>query len=142
MREVLSNAVWIGNAVDARDAATILGRGIAAVVDLAMEEPAAQLPREIVYCRFPLVDGGGNLPNILAAAFETTARLIQLELTTLVACSGGMSRAPAVVAAAIAIAEQTTADAALMRITQSGPHDVSGALWSDIQEALSKFLPR
>ena len=60
MREFVPTKLWIGNAVDARDIRGVLGCGIAAVMDLAIEEPPIQFPRDIVYCRFPLIDGAGN----------------------------------------------------------------------------------
>ena len=45
--------------MDARDISAVLGLGIVAIVDLAMEEPSIHFPRDIVYCRIPLVDGSG-----------------------------------------------------------------------------------
>ncbi len=54
MREVIPGVFWIGNAHDARDVKRVLARGIAVVIDLAIEEPPIQFPRDIVYCRFPL----------------------------------------------------------------------------------------
>jgi protein-tyrosine phosphatase len=135
MREVISKALWIGNSQEARDVRAVLGFGIGAVVDLAMEEPPILFPRDVVYCRFPLVDGAGNLPAVVKAAVETTAQLIRSNVPTLVACGAGMSRSPAIVAAALARFEGTTLQQALSRVAASGPHDVSGAFWADIQQA-------
>lgn len=67
MREVIVNRLWIGNALDARDVSGVLRLGIEAVVDLAIEEPPIQYPRDLVYCRFPLVDGAENSPSVLRA---------------------------------------------------------------------------
>ncbi|WP_339726897.1 dual specificity protein phosphatase [uncultured Gimesia sp.] len=117
MREVLSQLLWIGNARDARDVKGVLDLGIAAVIDLALEEPPITFPREIVYCRLPLIDGEENNPAILQTAIETTTRFIQSEVPTLIACSGGMSRSPAIAAAA-------------------GPCDVAPGLWNAIQALL------
>ena len=64
MREVIDQ-LWIGNAIDARDVTGVLGLGVAAIVDLAIEEPPIQYPRDVVYCRFPLIDGSGNQPAVL-----------------------------------------------------------------------------
>ena len=60
MYEVLPERLWIGNALDARNPRSLFDAGIAAVVDLAYEEEPAVLPRRMVYCRFPLIDGEGN----------------------------------------------------------------------------------
>ena len=60
MREVIPTKLWIGNALDARDIRSVLDCGIAVIIDLAIEEPPVQFPRDIVYCRFPLIDGAGN----------------------------------------------------------------------------------
>jgi protein-tyrosine phosphatase len=92
----------------------VLGLGVTAVIDLAIEEPPIQFPRDIAYCRFPLIDGSGNQPAILRAAIETTATFIASGTPTLVACGAGMSRSPAIVAAAMATLEGgTLVDAAL-----------------------------
>jgi hypothetical protein len=48
MRAAVSHVLWIGNAKEARDVRAVLALGIAAVVDLAMEEPPILLPRDIV----------------------------------------------------------------------------------------------
>lgn len=132
MREVIPGLVWIGNARDARDVAGVLAHDISAVVHLAIEEPPYLFPRDIIYCRFPLLDGEGNSPSILRTAVQTVSMLIEAKVPTLVACSGGMSRSPAVAAVAIACAMNGSADEWLGRITTTGPHDVSPALWNDI----------
>ena len=83
----------------------ILDKGIKAIVQLAMEEPPLQPPRELVYLRFPLLDGTGNDPNMLHLAISCVATLIRQGTPTLVCCGGGMSRSPAVVAAALSTVE-------------------------------------
>jgi hypothetical protein len=60
MREVIPDRLWIGNALDSRDVTGVLGLGITTVIDLAIEEPPIQFPRDVVYCRLPLIDGSGN----------------------------------------------------------------------------------
>ena len=101
-----STKLWIGNALDVRDIRGVLGCGIAAIVDLAIEEPPIQFPRDIVYCRFPLIDGAENKPAVLRAAIETVACFMAFGTPTLVACGEGMSRSPAIVAAAMATTER------------------------------------
>src|SRR5262245_15566735 len=102
MRRVASYSLWLGNVGDTRDLRKILDAGIAALVDLALEEPPAKITRELVYCRFPLVDGGGNSPWLLRAAVETTAGFVRSRTPTLVYCGAGMSRSLIIAAAALA----------------------------------------
>lgn len=136
MREVLSRLLWIGNARDARDVKAVLDLGIAAVIDLAREEPPIPFPREIVYCRLPLIDGEENNPAILQTALETTTRFIQSDVPTLVACSGGMSRSPAIAAAALSNINGIRFADAIEQIAADGPCDVAPGLWNQIQTLL------
>ncbi len=62
MRQIPPYSLWLGHAGHVRDLRTVLAAGIVALVDLALDEPPASLTRELVYCRFPLVDGPGNPP--------------------------------------------------------------------------------
>lgn len=60
MRRVVDTSLFIGHAGDLRDLRALHAAGIAAVVDLAANEPPATLTRDLAYCRLPLVDGPGN----------------------------------------------------------------------------------
>jgi protein-tyrosine phosphatase len=136
MHEVLAEQLWIGHAQDARDARRLLDMGIAAVVDLAYEETPAQLPRSVVYCRIPLVDGGDNDPRHLRLAVKAVATLIDAGIPTLVSCGAGMSRSPIVAAAALSLHHGEPPKQALQTVAQSHPHDVSLTLWEDVLKAL------
>lgn len=141
MRAVKSYSLWIGNAGDARRVADLMNAGIRAVVDLAANEPVAALPREIVYCRFPLLDGVGNELWLLRAAIATIAELLRDNVPTLVACSAGMSRSPALAAAAIALLTCRDPIECLLACVAGGPADVSPALWNDVVATLrSSFV--
>jgi protein-tyrosine phosphatase len=135
VREVIPRTLWISNAREARDVPAVLALGIAAVVDLAIEEPPIAFPRDVVYCRLPLVDGAGNSPAVVRAAVETTANLVRGAVPTLVTCGGGMSRSPAIVAVALARLEDASPQESLERVAAGGPHDVSAAFWRDVLEA-------
>jgi hypothetical protein len=137
MYVVIPNRLWIGNARDARDLQSVVDTGIAAIIDLAIEEPPIACSRDIIYCRFPLLDGAGNSRALLQSAVQTTAHFIHAEIPTLVACSGGMSRSPAIVAAAIARRQLLPFAEGLRQVAQSGPHDVSPGLCEDIALATS-----
>lgn len=141
MREVIPNALWIGNARDARDVTGVLAAGIDVVIDLALEEPPIPFPRDIVYCRFPLLDGAGNAPALLRSIIDTTANFVAAERPTLVACSGGMSRSPVIASAAIAQAQSIDLEAAALRVTETGPCDFSPGLWSDVHRLDERTTP-
>jgi hypothetical protein len=127
--------LWLGNVSDIRDPSTLLGEGIEAVVDLAAGESPAQLPRELVYCRFPLVDGAGNSRWLLNSGVETVASLLRARVPTLVYCGAGMSRTPAIVAAALARVGGMPMSVALAQVCSAGATDVSPTLWADLEAA-------
>ena len=141
MREILPRLLWIGNARDARDFNQVLDLGITAVIDLAREEPPISYPREIVYCRLPLIDGDENQTVVLQTALTTAARFISADLPTLVACSGGMSRSPAIAAGALSLVYDSPFAAALQQVAATGPCDVAPGLWNEIQQLLEKTKP-
>jgi hypothetical protein len=132
MRRIDPYALWIGTARDARDVKSVLDAGIEAVVDLAIEEPPARLTREQAYLRFPLTDSDGNASWLLRAAVRAVAELIQSRVPTLVACGAGMSRSPAVVAAAVARLGAKPISAVLSDLP--GPIDVSPGLLRELAE--------
>jgi len=132
MREVVPERLWIGNAGDARDPARVLDAGVTAVVNLAIEETAPALPRDILYCHFPLVDGPGNSRGLMQLAIDTIASLLREDIPTLVYCGAGMSRSVAIAAASISRWRGDPLKPALNMIADTGPHDVSPALWRDV----------
>lgn len=133
IRHAYSDLLYIGNALDARDLRPIYDNRIGAVVDLAINEVPAQLGREIIYCRFPLHDGEGNNDRLIAIAVRTIAAMIQNDIRTLVACSAGMSRAPTIAAATIALLTGRDPDECLADIIFKAPNDVSPILWTHIK---------
>jgi hypothetical protein len=133
MRRIPGSSLWLGHVGDVHDVEGILSAGICAVVDLALDEPLAPVTRELVYCRFPLVDGPGNPSWLLQAAMETTACLLRSNTPTLVSCGAGLSRSPCIAAAAIARVRGCSPAEGLAIALQSGPADVSPRLWSEVQ---------
>jgi len=133
IRNVYSNLLFVGNAMDARDLRLLYDTGILAVVDLAINEAPAKLGRELIYCRFPINDGDGNPDWLLAIAIRTIAVMIRNEIQTVVACSAGMSRAPTVAAASIALLTNRDPDECLIEIITDAPNDVSPILWTHIK---------
>ncbi len=133
IRKVYSSLLHVGNAMDARDLTLLYDNGIRAVIDLAINERPAQLGRDIVYCRFPLNDGDGNDSAMIRLAIQTTVSLIRHEFPTLVACSAGMSRAPTIAAASIAMITKRDPDECLIELIADGPNDVSPILWNEVK---------
>jgi protein-tyrosine phosphatase len=140
IREIHPHRLFIGNASDARNLQLLYERRIAAVVDLAANELPAQLARDMVYCRFPLVDGKGNSLALIQAAIRTVVMLVESDVRTLVACSAGMSRAPAIAAAASAIRQHNPPDECLAALAQFDSIDVSPAFWTNVRDACSYIL--
>jgi hypothetical protein len=133
MREILPSRLWLGNAADARNVEGITQAGIGAVIDLAIEQLMPTLPRSLVYCRFPIMDGEQYSPSTLRTAIEMLVSLLNKGIPTLVCCSAGMSRSPAVVAGAVSILQGGDPDDRLREIVLGHPHDVSPQLWQDVR---------
>jgi hypothetical protein len=136
MRQVRGYPLWLGHVGDVRDLRAVLSTGILAVVDLALNEPPATVTRELVYCRFPLLDGSGNAPWLLRAAVETVAGLLRSKTPTLLFCGAGVSRTPIIAAAAIAHLRSCSLTEAVSVVAQSGPADLSAGLLAEVQVLL------
>src|SRR5436189_2563319 len=102
MRKLDPYPLWIGSIIDGWSLPGIHSAGIRAVVDLASNEAPIKVTRDLVYCRFPIVDGARNDRNMLRLAINTVESLLRGNVPTIVFCSAGLSRSPAVAAAAIA----------------------------------------
>ena len=137
MHELIPGRLWVGNSMEARDTRRVLDLGIAAMVDLAIEELPPPLVRELIYCRIPISDGAGNVKTTLNLAIETTEHLIREKVPTLVYCGAGMSRSLAIASAAWSIVQASPPGVVLQSVVADRPHDVSPALWGDIVNTLN-----
>jgi protein-tyrosine phosphatase len=137
MNQVESLPLWLGHAGEGRDFRQIFDAGIEALVHLAVEDPPPQPPRELICCHFPLVDGTGNRSTLMSLAIHTVATLVKVRMPTLVLCSAGVSRAPAIAAAALALAHRQPVEEWLARVVECHPSDVSPGLWNEV----SRLLP-
>lgn len=106
------------------------------MIDLALEEQLPRLPPEMIYCRFPLVDGGDNPQWTLRAVIDAAESLIRRSVPTLVACGAGMSRSPAIAAAALSRIRGVPPERVLAEITADQPHDIAPAFWAEVLAAL------
>jgi hypothetical protein len=118
---------------DGRDAGRLMQAGVAAVVNLAAEESSPALPRNIIYCHFPLMDGVQDDQGVLDVAIQTLVLLLKNRVPALVYCSAGMSRAPAVAAAALSMLQGGDPGEKLKQIVAGQPHDVSPQLWEAVK---------
>ncbi len=137
MQELHPNLLWLGHAFDVREIRPLFDAGIAAVVDVAYEEPLAQLPRQLLYLRFPLNDGGGNDPSVLRFAVQSLVDLLQSDIRTIIACSAGMSRSPTIAAYALACYLDIAPELALEHIASIRSLEIKGQLWSDVANVYS-----
>lgn len=132
MRRIDGFPLWIGTARDARDIKGVLDAGVEAIVDLAIMNEPVSPTRELVYLRFPLVDGEGNPAWLIRAAVQAVEGLIRERVPTLVACDGGMSRSLAIAAAAL-WKQTESPEEVLRRVSSNGSADVHPALWADVK---------
>ncbi|MBV9126279.1 MAG: protein tyrosine phosphatase [Planctomycetes bacterium] len=132
MNQIRPYSLWLGHAGHFQDFRKIFDTGIQAVLYLAMEEAPVTPPRELISCRFPLLDSTGNRPEILYLAMNTLATLLRLNLPTLVCCSNGMSRTPALTAGALAMISHDPPEVCLQRVVQHHPSDVSPGFWKEV----------
>jgi len=92
----------------------------------------------LIYCRFPLVDASGNEEVQLTLAVSTLTKLLENRISTLVICSGGISRSPAIASAALALVLKSSLAEAIAKIIPHHPVDISPGLWRDLEMLLEK----
>jgi protein-tyrosine phosphatase len=136
MNQIKPHPLWVGHTGEGRDFREIFDAGIEAVVQVAAEEPPPQPPREVICCHFPLVDGPGNRAALLSLAIQTVATLVKIRLPTLVICSAGVSRSPAIAAVALALAHREPVEDWLARVVRCHPSDVSPGFWIEVTRIL------
>jgi hypothetical protein len=139
MRQVVPHSLWIGHADDGRNLTKHYEAGIRALVQLAVEEPVIQLPRDLLYVRVPISDGAGNRADCLALAIRAVSELLSRRVPTLVCCGAGMSRSPCIVAAALAVTSGQSLEASLSTVTSQGPCDISASLWGEVSDLVASW---
>jgi protein-tyrosine phosphatase len=124
--------LWVGHAGDCRDIGRLGDAGIEAVVQLAAEEAQTGLPRDMLVLRIPLHDGAGNNPARLRLAVEVVSQLLTDKTPTLVCCSAGASRSPAIAACALALFQKRPPSECLKTVHSFRSTDLSPGLWQDL----------
>jgi protein-tyrosine phosphatase len=132
MRPLPQTCLWLGHRGDVRDLGAIVDAGIVALIDLADNEPVLTITRELVYCRFPLIDGAGNPAWLLGAAIGCVEQMLRLGIPTLIVCSAGMSRSPLIAAAGLARWRGCSLEECLEVIRLTGPMDLSPGLLGEV----------
>jgi hypothetical protein len=148
VRRIEGHTLWIGTARDARNIKGVLDAGIEAIVDLAIMSEPLKPSRELMYLRYPLLDGEGNPLWLIAVTAHSVANLLWYGVPTLVACDGGMSRSLAISALAVgSLSPPVPLDEVLRQLATAGPADVHPALWEDVKRSVesvseSRYRPR
>jgi protein-tyrosine phosphatase len=139
MNQIIPYALRVGHNADGENFKAIFDQGVQAVVQVAWEEMPLHLPRELMLFRIPIVDGPGNRPESLRLAIVTVAQLLREQVSTLVCCGAGVSRAPAVTAAGLARFTGKPLSECLQLVTQHRHADVQPALYEQLEVILTTF---
>ena len=132
MTQILPYPLWLDHAGGMDAVREYLSAGIRAVVEAEVEVAVSPLPRDLLYCRFPIVDGVGNDPDVLYLAVHTLAALVRMGVPTLVRCGAGVSRSPALAAVALASAFEESPEKCLQRIADERRCDISPGFWKEV----------
>ena len=139
MREILPNQLWIGNAGDGRDPERLLAAGVVAVINLAAEEPSPVLPRSMIYCHFPLMDGPQDDLRVLDVAIQTVVSLLKKPNPHAGLLRGGDEPISRHCGRCLSIVQGGSPDDKLKEIVAGHPHDVSPHLWEAVQRTCSSL---
>ena len=128
----IHSLLWIGHALDIRDPRLLYSNTIEAVIDMAIEEPTASVPRDMIYCRFPICDAAGNDPRGLLLAVQTVVDLLAAKTRTIVACSAGLSRSPTIASFALAKYLSKNPQEIVENLAKDKSLEIHGGLWNDV----------
>lgn len=115
----ITDSIWIGNYLDARDQEAIANAGIRSILCLdgcladAKTEEIGVERIEVV----ELIDGAGNTPERFLRAVRLLGELAALHSPVLVHCHAGQSRSAAVVCKYFMIAKGDSLGTAMRKIT-------------------------
>ncbi len=139
MNQILPYLLRVGHLGDCQDIKALFDAGVQAVVQLAWEDAPVLLPRDLIVCRIPLIDGPGNRPETLRLAIATIAQFLREQVSILVGCSSGVSRAPALAAAGLARFTDKPLNECLQDVTRHRHADVHPALYEHLEAILTTF---
>jgi hypothetical protein len=136
MRPILPHLLYSGHTADAADYDLLAHAGIQALVQVTADDGPLQPHEALTYCRFPLGDGTAGDEKLLYLAIVTVANLVERHIPTLVCSTAGLSRASAVIAAALSMVFQESPDDCLNQVTENRPVHVNPALWEIVKGVL------
>jgi protein-tyrosine phosphatase len=139
MNQIVPYLLRVGHAGDGHDFKVLFDEGVRAVVQLAWEDPPEVLPRDLIVCRVPLIDGPGNRPELLRLAIATVVQMLHDQVSVLVCCGSGVSRAPAVAASALARYAGKPLNECLQEVTRHRHADVHPALYEHLEVLLAAW---
>lgn len=116
----ITDAIAIGNYLDAKDSDLLRRAGIRSALSLdgtLKEVDPSELGLERIEC-VPLEDAPGNDFRVFKRAVDTLVELAAECPPVLVQCHAGRSRSPVVVAGYFVVAEGKQPDEALMRVAE------------------------
>jgi protein-tyrosine phosphatase len=135
MMDNITDKIWIGNYLDARDRAALTAAGIRSILCLdgcMTDVEAAELGVERVEI-VELIDGAGNPPEKFLRAVRLLRDLSSNHASVLVHCHAGQSRSAAVVCKFFMQEEGNSLTEAMRRITRKR----QVAIIAGLQEALN-----
>jgi predicted protein tyrosine phosphatase len=134
MDKVAAN-LYVGTLADAGDTALLQEHGVDRIVSLTHGDPESGFPVPVSKCA--MMDGPRNDRETFRTAVEEILTRLQQGETILVHCSRGASRSPSVAAAAIALHEEITIEAAFEQVDeQRDEFDAHPAL---VRQAVSVY---
>lgn len=136
MKQILPHPLWLGPPDERDHFRHVLTAGIRAMVYLAAEEAPPMPPRDLICCRFPILDGTGNDADVVLLAVHTLTTLLKLHVPTLVHCAHGASRSLALAAAALSVLHKQSPEDCLQQVVEHHPGDVSPGLWNELTALL------
>ncbi|WP_338739398.1 dual specificity protein phosphatase [Haloplanus salilacus] len=126
MEEVAQN-LFVGTAADATDESTLRAHEIEVIVSLTATNHAGNVPAELTLVEVPMMDGPQNSQDAFETAVDAVVSQLAAGEKTLLHCSAGASRSPAVAAAALALHRDSELEAAFQQILtrrpEADPHD-------------------
>ncbi|MEZ5941053.1 MAG: hypothetical protein R3C18_06660 [Planctomycetaceae bacterium] len=138
MHKIPSFPLWIGDTNDGRDHKVLAKCGVQAVLQLAGEEPALELPLDVLQFRIPILDSVGNISHRLILASNLLTTLLANDMTTLVCCSEGNGRSLAIATCAIGQMNGQTPFDCLKFVQENHATNISAGLWNDLLVSYSQ----
>ncbi|SDK14143.1 Dual specificity phosphatase, catalytic domain [Halovenus aranensis] len=114
----VADGLFVGTVEDAGDEALIREHNIAIIVSLTHSDPDGRFPSDLIVKNVPVMDGPRNDQQKFERAVTHVLSGLKTGDNTLVHCSAGPSRSPAVAATALALYEHVELEAAFEQVAK------------------------